>query len=195
MTTLALFDFDHTLTKRDSLIDVLIFTFGIKKFVFIISINFFSLAFYKLGLKSNSETKEKLISSYFKEYSYPLFNHQMKKYSLERVPEILNPKALEKLRWHKKKNHRVIVVSASIFEWVNPWCKSENIECISTKLVVKNQKIIGKFDGKNCYGPEKVQRILDLINIKNYKEIYVYGDSKGDKEMFSLATRKFFKCF
>ncbi len=36
---------------------------------------------------------------------------------------------------------------------------------------------------------------MEHWNLKEYEEIYVYGDSSGDKPMMELATKSFYKPF
>ena len=48
---------------------------------------------------------------------------------------------------------------------------------------------------KNCYGIEKVNRINEVINLKEYLNIYAYGDSNGDKQMLKIATHAYYKYF
>ena len=56
-------------------------------------------------------------------------------------------------------------------------------------------KITGKLINGNCYGNEKVLRVMRLVNIEDYEEIYAYGDSRGDKELLSIAHKPFYKPF
>ena len=55
--------------------------------------------------------------------------------------------------------------------------------------------LTGKFQGKNCFGPEKVSRIKNKFDLKKVKKIYAYGDSTGDSEMLELADYKYLKYF
>lgn len=64
---------------------------------------------------------------------------------------------------------------------------------IATKLEQKDGKLTGKFNGNNCYGTEKVLRIKEKYNLKEFEKIYAYGDSKGDREMLALAHEGYFK--
>jgi phosphoserine phosphatase len=58
-----------------------------------------------------------------------------------------------------------------------------------------NEKLSGHLKTKNCYGPEKVRRIREVIDTDEYSTIYAYGDTRGDKEMLELANFKFYKHF
>ena len=60
--------------------------------------------------------------------------------------------------------------------------------------VFKNHKFYG-IDGENCNGPEKIRRIKEILNLQDFDKIYAFGNSKGDKEMLSIADHKFLKFF
>ena len=116
-------------------------------------------------------------------------------YSLNHIDKIVRTKAIERLNWHKKQGHKIVVVSASIDCWLRPWCNKNSLELIATKLEIKNEMITGNLLTKNCYGVEKVNRIKEIYNLKDFEYIYAYGDSSGDKEMLSIANESFYKPF
>jgi HAD superfamily hydrolase (TIGR01490 family) len=143
----------------------------------------------------NNIAKEKFISHFFKGWEIIRFQNVAKNYSITQIDKIVRVEAIERIKWHKERGHKVVIVSASIEGWLKGWCNNYNLELLSTKLEVKNEKITGKFLTKNCYGIEKVKRIKEVYNLEEFKVIYAYGDSKGDKEMLSIADEKFYKYF
>lgn len=57
------------------------------------------------------------------------------------------------------------MISASIDDWVRPFCCSHLgvTATIGTKVEVDlDGKLTGRFLTKNCYGPEKVNRLLEI---------------------------------
>ena len=136
-----------------------------------------------------------MLSHFFKGMKATRFEEVAYKFSLNHIDNIIRPKAMRKILWHKKKGHRIIVVSASIDFWLKPWCDKYELELISTKLEIKNGRLTGKFKGKNCFGIEKVIRIYKTINLDEYEHIYSYGDSKGDKELLNLADSPNYRIF
>ena len=61
---------------------------------------------------------------------------------------------------------------------------------IGTKVEVDlDGKLTGRFLTKNCYGPEKVNRLLEIEPDRKNYFLYAYGDSRGDKEMLECADR------
>jgi len=192
---LALFDFDGTITTKDTLIDFIQFAKGKKRFFIGMAMLSPMLIAYKLKLIKNYRAKEYMLSHFFKNITKDEFNKIAKEYSLNHIPNILREDAIKKIKWHKDRNHKLVIVSASIECWLKPWCDKNSIEIISTKLDFKNSKFTGKFATKNCYGKEKVNRIKSLYKLKDFNYIYAYGDSKGDKEMLSIANKSFYKPF
>jgi len=195
MKCIVLFDFDGTITKYDSLIKFIRYAQGNFKFICGIIILFPMLIAYKLKFIPNYKAKELMISYFFKGMSKKKFIDFADEYSLKHIDLIVRQKAIEKINWHKNKGHKVVVVSASIDLWLSAWCKKNNLELIATSIEIKNNKLTGKFGSKNCYGIEKVNRIIEKYELKNFELIYAYGDSKGDKEMLNIADYKYYKYF
>ncbi|PKP59573.1 HAD-IB family hydrolase [Candidatus Atribacteria bacterium HGW-Atribacteria-1] len=192
---LVIFDFDGTITNKDSFIDFIKFAQGTFRFYFGLLILSPTIIAYLLSFISNNIAKEKLISHFFKGCDSILFRNIANKYSKEQIDKIVRPKALEKIKWHQDKGHKIVIVSASMECWLSGWCEKNKLELIATKLESENNRLTGKFSTKNCNGIEKVNRIKENYNLEDYEVIYAYGDSKGDNEMLSIADKKYYKYF
>jgi len=192
---LALFDFDGTISNKDSMIDFLEYSYGkanLKRTLITLSPY---LLLYKLGCYSNQKAKERLLSKYFKDMPLTKFQGLALDYSVNRMPLIIKESAVKKIQWHQSQGHRVVVVSASIEAWLLPWCDKMKIELLSSQLEVYDGLVTGLLYGANCYGQQKIERIKKSYDLKKYKAIIAYGDSKGDKEMLDLADERHFKPF
>ena len=192
---IVFFDFDGTITTDDSLLKFIRFVVGDRRFLLGLVVLSPMLVLYKLKLISNSKAKQYMLSWFFKGMSKEAFLKVANEYSLVHIDKILRPKAIEKINWHKNQGHKVVVVSASIECWLRPWCEKNGLELIATKLEIKDDIVTGKLLSKNCYGVEKVNRIKEIYNLKDFEYIYSYGDSSGDKQMLELAHEKFYKPF
>ncbi|MCB0494667.1 MAG: HAD-IB family hydrolase [Cyclobacteriaceae bacterium] len=190
---LVLFDFDGTLTKRDSLFAFLKFFKGYNYYLKNIIASLPVLIGYKLGLLDASDAKEKLLTFFFKNITTGEFESRCKQFSEEQLPLILNRPIVEKFQEHIAQGDRVIIVSASIEKWIKPWANQWDVEVLGTKLATKDGLITGKFEGKNCNGQEKVDRIKSYLNVSEFLEIWAYGDSKGDKPMLDMADIAYYK--
>jgi phosphatidylglycerophosphatase C len=192
---IAFFDFDGTITKDDTLLKFIRFSVGDIKFLTGLIMLSPTLVLYKLKLIPNYKAKQTMISWFFKGYSKEAFKKMATEYSLNHIDKILRPKAVEKLHWHKKNDHEIVIVSASIDCWIRPWCEKNGHKLIATQLEIEDDTITGKFLTNNCYGKEKVNRIKESYDLDNYEYIYAYGDSQGDKNMLELADESSYKPF
>lgn len=192
---LAIFDFDGTITKRDSLLEFIKFAVGYKRFVLGLLVLSPILFSYKLKIIANDTAKQYLFSWYFKGMKQESFIKIADEYSLYEINKIVRQKALDRIEWHKKEGHTIVVVSASLECWLRPWCEKNGLELIGTKMKIDNDIVVGTFLTKNCYGKEKVHRIKEQYILEEYEYIYAYGDSKGDKDILDIAHEKYYKPF
>ncbi|MBW6487954.1 HAD family hydrolase [Sulfurimonas sp.] len=186
---LALFDFDGTLTTKDSLDEFLKESVGKKKYMLnmLKFVPYFIL--WQLRLMNNGVAKEHLFRIFFKGTDEEFFKKRAKEFSLTKLDSIINKERIKILREHQEKGDRVVIVSASMRCWLQPWCDKEGIELLSTQLKFKDGLFSGKFLTPNCHGKEKARRIHEHIDVSDYETIYAYGDSSGDKEMLALAHK------
>jgi len=192
---LALFDFDGTITTKDSLIQFIKYAVGPRKFYFGMAKLLWTLIQYKLGFLPNYLAKERLISLFFAGWEYKDFQKIGDKYSTHQIDKITKVEAMERIAWHKSEGHKVVVVSASMENWLKAWCDRNGLDLIGTKLEIVSDKLTGKFSTKNCYGIEKVNRLKETFELDQFDYIYAYGDSTGDKELLEVADQKFFRSF
>ena len=192
---IAFFDFDGTITSKDSTIGFIRYFSGDLAFIIGIIILLPFLTLYKLRVITNNSIKKIIITYFFKGISINKFSKQAKKYSLENIDSIVRKKAYDKIQWHKDNGHTIVIVSASIDLWLQPWCEKNNIPCISSELEIIDQKITGNLLNNNCFGPEKVKRINNIYKLSDYEYIYAYGNSRGDFEMLNIANEKYYKPF
>jgi len=192
---LALFDFDGTISNKDSFFDFIKFTNNPFKTIGGLIYLFPTLLLYLLDFMPNWRTKEIVFEYFYKGMPQNVLEALGMQYCEMGINNILKQSALEKIKWHQKQNHRVILVTASLDIWLAEWTKRMKIELIATHPEYENGVITGKLEGKNCWGPEKVTRIKSLLNLSDYEIIYAYGDSRGDTEMLKIATHPNYRNF
>lgn len=192
---LALFDFDGTITRHDTFIDFLIVTSG----RFRVGWMFLWLSpwvlLYVLKLIRNDDLKQRVLTAFFRGSPIDRVRKAGEKYAKDFIPLRVKQSAMDRLQWHRLEGHRVILVSASLDVWLEPWCRSQSIELISSRLEILDGCITGRLDGANCYGPEKVLRLRQHLNLADYDQIYAYGDSRGDREMLAIANHPHYRVF
>ena len=192
---LALFDFDGTITRRDTLFELIKFQKGIVHFYLGIAWLSPLLILHKLHLLSAQSAKEVVLSFFFCGQPQLVFQQSCDRFISEALPKLLKKEALHAIQKHKQNNDRIIVVSASAYNWIEGWCQAMNIELVATKLEFKEGRFTGKLASPNCNGLEKVNRIKSYINVNEFSTVYAYGNSKGDLPMLQLAAKKFYNTF
>ena len=194
--TIAAFDFDGTIIKDDSLWGFLKFTVKIHKLILGLFLLSPILILYKLKLFSNWKAKQMLFSFFFKGMSLKEFNENCLNFE-SIITKSINADALNKILVHKEKEDEVLIVSASIENWIIPWAERHNLNIvIATKIDINHEDCLtGKFLTANCYGKEKVRRLIELYPQRNDYVLYAYGDSRGDKELLEFADYSFYQKF
>ncbi len=185
---LALFDFDKTLSDRDTLFDFHCWYFG-KPRVYAWALRHgVALAGCPLKWSDRGRVKQAFLSYFWKGVPYEEFAEAARKYSLEYMPRILRPEALKALEEHRERGDRILIVSASLKEWLEPWGLANGVDMIlGTEMEVREGILTGELRTPNCRGAEKVRRLREVLDPEEYSPICAYGDSDGDREMLALA--------
>jgi phosphatidylglycerophosphatase C len=192
---LAIFDFDGTITTKDSFEDFIVFSQGVPKTLTGLLKKSPALMQYLFGSMSNSAAKQEIFAHFYTGWESAKFAMFAEHYVNERLPRIIRPGAREKLQWHNKEGHTIVIVSASFENYLEFWCRKEGLELLATKIEVKDGKFTGNFASPNCHGQEKIRRINAAYNLKDFEYIYAYGDTKGDLPLKTIANEFHYKPF
>jgi phosphatidylglycerophosphatase C len=192
---IAFFDFDGTITTKDTLLEIIKFIKGKSSFYLGFLLHTPWLLAYKFNWVSNSRAKQKILIYFFGGMEARVFQEKCDLFAVNIIPGLIRPGALMEISELKKQGFEIVVVSASAGNWIRRWTDSICLQLMGTKLEVKNGLITGRIDGENNHGVQKAVNIKGHWNLEEYEEIYVYGDSSGDKPMMELATKSFYKPF
>lgn len=187
--TIAAFDFDGTLTRCDSLVPFLFFTFGTWKTIAGLLAELPSMIAFLLNLRTRQSTKERILTRFLKGLPSPSLDKMGSDFAEKGISKILRSDSMQKLRWHQEQGHRCVLISASIDLYLKPWAASEGIPHILASQLAYDQenKATGLLQGLNCWGKEKTRRLTELLGPKENYILYAYGDSAGDRELLALA--------
>lgn len=193
----AAFDFDHTLIDRDSLLPFLFYAVGITRTLCHLAQLTPDFIQYGAGIKTRQQIKESILTHFFKGREISELRKKGQNYAEKRLDAFIKKEAWERLQWHQKQNHHCVIVSASVDLYLIPWAKRYGIETvISSQLeIAANGLITGQLQGKNCWGAEKVRRLIEKFGPRAGYQLYAYGDSRGDKELLECADFGFYRKF
>lgn len=187
------FDFDGTITTKDTLLEFILYSCG--KVRFLLGFLLYSplLILMKFGLYPNWKAKQHVFSYFFRGMKIDDFDSVCRRFAVD-CRYLLRPEAVKDIETAMTEGIKVYVVSASIDNWVQPFFEFAKV--LGTQIEVINGILTGRFMTPNCYGPEKVRRIKEVLTEpRSHYYIIAYGDSRGDKEMLDYADEEYFRPF
>lgn len=182
MQNVAVFDFDGTIYKKDSLIEFAKFVYKTNPWrIFFVVIQGFALLLHTFKLISTTQFKQTFLI-YLIGLSSKL-NNLIDEFWKKEFPVNFNPEVLSMLA--NAKNDEVICITASPDFMFTRLTKQLHLtKCISTVTTIKNGNI--KILGKNCRGEEKIKRLQ-----KEFPNGYILNlaisDNKDDFKLLSSA--------
>ena len=193
----AAFDFDGTLTRRDTLFPFLLFVVGTPTFAYKLLLSLPVLTGYALGLIRNDIAKQHVLTRFLANMELAELQRKGEQFAEQKLPWLLRTEAMWRLHWHLQNGHRCVVVSASLELYLHPWAiKMGFSDALGSQLETRaDGYVTGNLLGQNCFGPEKVRRLDALLGERGGYTLYAYGDSRGDKELLSAADHAFYKKF
>lgn len=195
--TIHAFDFDGTLTRRDTLLEFIRYVKGNKEFLIGFLKHLHLLIMMKLGIMPNWKTKRIIFQYFFGGMTLEKFNEYCEKFAKEKA-SLLRKKGMVAVNKAVMDGDQVVIISASIENWVEPFFRfqvSNNINIIGTKIQVVDGKLTGRFLTKNCYGEEKVRRLLEQYPDRKEYKLVAYGDSRGDHALLDFADEGHYREF
>ncbi|MDQ2861734.1 MAG: HAD-IB family hydrolase [Pseudomonadota bacterium] len=192
---LVAFDFDGTLTWKDSFLAFLAWRAGpLGHALGMIRMAPAALAY---GLdRDRTALKRAMVTEYLKGARREDLEGEAQAFAADSSRRLLRPDAVRCWRLWQTRGARLIIVTASPEFVVAPFARGLAAEMlIGTKLAWDaDGRVAGAFDGPNCRGPEKVVRLKAAFDAGVRLEA-AYGDSVGDTEMLALADEAGMKVF
>lgn len=193
--SVAAFDFDGTITYKDSFPAFLFYAVGPAKAIWNFFLSSPLLICYALKLVSRQKAKEGVLTRFFKGWPVEKLAQIGEGFAREKIPQTIRPEALERLKWHQGRGDCLALVSASIDIYLRPWGKSMGFDHILTSRVEvdRDGKVTGFLIGSNCRSEEKVRRLEESVGPIDEYELFAYGDSDGDQELLEAADHSFYR--
>ncbi len=179
--TVAAFDFDGTLTKRDSLLPFLAELVGWRRL---------GLALVRVSpaARDRDAFKERLFTVLLAGRPLAEITDHGRIYGQRLATYAILPEMREKLAWHRAEGHEIVIVSASLDVYLSTVRERLGIDgLLCTQLEVDDAgRCTGRMVGGNCRGEGKATRLRSYLGADEV-ELWAYGDSSGDDAMLALA--------
>jgi phosphatidylglycerophosphatase C len=189
------FDFDGTLTVRDSFLAFLAWRGGKRRYAAgLRRLSPAALAY--LRDKDRGRLKAAAVKVFLKDTPRAQLEAEAKTFAAQAAPRLLRPDALKVWRRWQGKGATLVIVTASPDITVAPFAHGLGASVlIGTRLVFDDQdRVSGALAGENCRGEEKVRRLREVFG-EHVHLAAAYGDTTGDTEMLRIAGERGYRIF
>jgi phosphatidylglycerophosphatase C len=192
---LVAFDFDGTLTSRDSFTAFLAWRAGQARY----AAGLLALAPAAAGFVLNRD-RGRLKAAAARRFLAGTARAELaasaQDFATERGRAILRPDAVGAWRRWQAQGARLVIVTATPEIIVAPIARALGADqLIGTRLAFDAaDRVTGALDGANCRGPEKARRLREAFGDDVALEA-AYGDTDGDREMRALAEERGLRVF
>ena len=180
MANLALFDFDGTITTRETMPGFMYHAVPALRQAWGRLLLAPCVVAYKLGALSGVAVRAAVVRVGFA--GVPLARVQAcgESCAANALPTLLRPEAMARIRWHQKLGDTVAVVSGGLDVYLSPWCRAHGLALICSSLEHRDGRLTGRYRGAQCVGQEKVRRVREQHELGAYERVFAYGDTHED---------------
>jgi phosphatidylglycerophosphatase C len=192
---LVAFDFDGTLTVRDSFTAFLKWRVSPARHA-LGMIRLFPAAVAYVFDRNRGKIKAAAVREFLRGVSVEDLERQARAFAQSQAPRLFRPDALAVWRRWRAKGARLVIVTASPDIVVAPFARGLGADLlIGSRLAIDTDgKVVGSLDGANCRGAEKVTRLREIFG-DDLSLAAAYGDTSGDREMLAIAQEKGYRIF
>lgn len=189
--TVAAFDFDETLTRRDTVVPFLRRLAGDRALTLGLLARSHRLA--PVALRRNRDALRAMATDQvFRGRPIAEVEAHARDHGDDIFAVGLRPDTASRLAWHRDAGHRVVIVSASYEQYVHVVGEHLGVDAVlATRLEVDSGRCTGRLLGPNCRGAEKVSRLIGWLESEGLAldevTLWAYGDSSGDRELLAAA--------
>ncbi len=143
---------------------------------------------YRLGLVSGTRVRAAVVRVGLAGVPEADFVAAAQAFARDDLPALLRPEALARLRAHRARGDRVVVVSGNFDALLRPWCEAEGVELLASQLESRDGALTGNYDGPQCVLDQKVARVRALLSPGDFARVHAYGDTPEDRPMLALSA-------
>src|SRR5207248_701156 len=184
--TVAVFDFDGTLTRRDTLLPFLRRTRGASRTSMALLATSLSM------VRDRDRAKEAFLHRLLVGQDVEELRAAAEVFADVVIKRGLRSSVLERVQWHTAEDHELVIVTASPELYVSPIGERLGFDAVlGTRLETDgNGRLTGRLQGRNCRGTEKVERLRAWLG-DGEVTLYAYGDSSGDRQLWESADHAY----
>ena len=194
-TPIVAFDFDGTLTVRDSFTAFLKWRAGPARWAAGCARLFPDGTSY-LFHRNRGRIKAAAVREFLSGVPREQLEKEARTFANYASASLFRPDALATWRRWQQRGARMVIVTASPDIIVAPFARGLGCDKLIGSGIAFDQgdRVIGTLAGPNCRGPEKVRRLREVFG-EDVHLTAAYGDTSGDREMLKIADEKGYRVF
>ncbi len=190
---IAAFDFDGTLTRRDTLLPFLVRSCGARRVataVVGVGPHAARASFGRLeqDLHHRDASKAALLDALLGGRKAEWLAAEGASFA-PTLPRRIRPEMVDRVAWHRAQNHELVIVSASLAAYLTPFAETEGFDHVIAVAMQPDVDgvLTGTMVGGNVRGPTKATRLRAWLGDEEDVELWAYGNSSGDTELLAMA--------
>lgn len=189
----AAFDFDGTLSRRDTLVPFLAAASGRTRFVRAVGRLGISGARRDVDLRDRDGLKEQLLADLFTGRDEEELRHLGTRYARDLLSDQLRPDVLTRLEDHRRAGHELLFVSASLVYYLEPLAEMLGVDAVlAVEPAVRDGRLTGELVRPNVRAEQKAVRLREWLGAPSAGpipgvRIWGYGNSSGDHELLAMS--------
>lgn len=187
---LVFFDFDGTLTSRDTILSLCLFL-GRKRRASAPKVGrvIAALMLLKLRILSNHRFKEEFCRSLLVGETREHVDALLGTFATERLAGILRPRVVRTLHEHRQNGDEVYIVSSNFDFVLRPFLLVLDVNGVfATEPELADGRYTGRLAQPACAGPVKLSRVIETFGADKVREAVAYGDSADDRPLLDFVA-------
>lgn len=197
----AAFDFDGTISKRDTLMGFLIKASGPARFLSAWARLGVLGARRRLPMGDRDRIKEQMIGLLLGGRSERELRELGDLYARDLLTgDRLRPEVVERVHEHRRAGHRTVIVSASLVYYLDPIAAALSMDdVIGVEPEVLDGRLTGRLRRPNVRGEQKALRLQEWmdasrgepgsVDVGDRGLVHGYGNTSGDHRLLEMADR------
>jgi phosphatidylglycerophosphatase C len=193
----AAFDFDGTVSKRDTLVPFLARTAGVPTFAVAASAALWSAARGHVDWRDRDDVKAHMIERLLAGRSERDMLRRGGEYATALIDKSLRPDVVVQVQRHVAAGHETLFVSASLVYYLDPIARWFDLAgVIAVDPEVRDGSLTGAMRHPNVRAEQKAIRLREWLGAPaegpiDGVDLWAYGNTSGDHELLQLADHAF----
>lgn len=200
----AAFDFDGTISRRDTLVPFLALVGGRRRFAAACARLGLSGARRSVDIRDRDDVKERIIRMLLAGRSEDELRTRGELYARDLLAgDQLRPMLLDRLHRHHERGHRSVIVSASLVYYLEPLARTFGMEhVIAVEPEVADGRLTGALVRPNVRAEQKAVQLTAWLDAQGLRpaagagpaeqaRLWAYGNSSGDHALLAMSDHRY----